>query len=258
VINVESLTNLRKKLRPIYGEHTDSVISLIGLNHHPEVLNAARRRDLEEAGAITVSENRPKLASHLACYSGDPNRKFTNVLFGFGHWKRPSLPVPEWFAKPVPTKIRRKPKNLEIDIKDVQPQNCAIVFRLNDKHIGSVDAYVLEHQGKKVLFVSWLQTHSWDRKSNQEARAASGWKHVAMEEIEKLAKKYSAGLIFYPSGVGHFEQNAGDRSIHEEILDTYGRLPMRHGYRLKQFSRSEAITSLGGNTENLWWVKRVK
>ncbi len=269
-----TLTALRRELKPVYAHYTDAVISMIGLEPHEKTLRAVKEGDLAEAHAIQVSLNKSHMTQDEAGWrdmfatiddfmgTKKPAKKIeaSDTLdreFSMQLWKKHAdvRPVPSWFAKPLKP-ISRKCPEIEAGIQNQRvPDNYIFHFTHNGEVIGTAWAYV--DNVRKVLVVSHLQQHT---KGLPPAvtRKLEGWKNKAVEEIERITRENGLRTVFFSTAVHHSSKNVAPQPIHEELVETYGRLPMQHGYRLRQ-TREVNIRSFEGTkrTENLWWVKRV-
>ncbi len=244
-----SLQALRRELRPFYGHCTDAVISMTGLEPNKIVRNALWEGHLGEVHAA-------QLFVKQRSARGLPPMAFTPYS-QYLRWEKAPSREPRWFRKPVPKPPTKTPKAVSIDkyfyeapLKDSEGYWEAI---LANQVIANVVFHIKKIGQRKVMVVRELQQHTNDR-SPRSARKVEGWKHLAMRELEKMALEQNCKLILFSSGKPHAIGNVSAKPIHEEILHVYGRLPMQHGYKLKQLKTN----LLGQNEERLWWVKRVK
>lgn len=222
-----SLTSLRKQLRPVYGHYADAVISMIGCAPTQEVLDVVKKGDLQRAHLLQIMHN-----GSLEERSQHPR------------WNETSS-VPKWIKRPVP-RVRNKP---ELVVKARAEFPIYYDFFFESKKIWEAVIAVSKAGRGNVLKVAHLQQFTRHLSSN-EARKVEGWKNSAMEEIEKIARQNNCRLIQYSAGWRHSVQSISPTPIHEELLETYGRLPIQHGYKLREIAPR--------HVERLWWVKRVR
>jgi hypothetical protein len=240
---MHSLTSLRKQLRPVYGEHADSVISLIGLNPSPGVLNSAQAGRLGNAHFLQVKE----------FFDSHPtrNRKLKQV---------PPRSLPSWFSRPVDAMPKKVPQLTASLHHFTKPRSgippCA-VFYLNGRPVGEAGFEVHKEANRRVLMVHYLKqdTKHWAKK---EARAAKGWKHFAMRELERIGRENNCGLILYKIGQPMASTNTSHKPIHFEMLDTYSRLPTQHGYKLVRVFKKPQEHMWYDELPTHWWAKRLR
>lgn len=223
----KALEDARLELRPVYCHYTDAVISMVGPLHHPSVLEALKRSDITEAEAAHSYHFGSLDRCTEKCTDHTRLRKWTK------------LHLPRWLLKPIPNIPR--PNNR---IKVIRIDSQRIVAYLAGKQIGVAEAsYATGHNG--VELVISLVKQNTKRLSSKDARRVEGWKNVLVETLEKEARQNGAQKAVFSTGTAHITSNASGKPIHPEILETYGRLPMQHGYELKVEGRK------------LWWVKEI-
>ncbi len=216
---------MREVLRPIYGQHTDIAISMVGPKAKPEVWEAAKAGNLHKA------------------HCEQANIKYDNSSKKYKQ-------VPSWFAKPIGGIPRRKPP-VELMRFGTKINNVKIFSE--GKKIGVAGILIEEDADGKVLVVSHLQQETANM-STRAARRFEGWKNSAMKEIEKLASTAGCNRIYYSSGESHSILNCSSKPIHGEVLETYGRLPIQNGYAL-EVTRGRHVLPWTGY---LCWVKELK
>ncbi len=247
------LHELRRKLRPVYGHYADAVISLIGNEPVPSVLNSAKRGDLSEAHANQIAAHRVD----------DPEREpFT------GWYEHPAaVPVPSWFSKPLKPIPPKLPKlEVRVDLRHLpgsEPTESLVRFfgLLKDSKLlaGSASFRLHTIGGQQVMLVDFLEQHTKQVRTKL-SRQLEGWKNAAMLHLEEIARKQGCSSVLFSTGKTHSESNNTAHPIHVELLETYGRLPMQHGYKLRimQGSRASADLPFVPKTRELWWVKAIK
>lgn len=236
-----NLSQLRSSLSPLYVHYTDAVISLIGLNPHEETLAAVRDKDLARASQRQVAF-RPY--SHFPDDSAD----FTSMG---------SEPLPKWLQRPA-SKIPAKRPTVLGGFDDQSGNVATLKFFCGEKEIGLALVSVLTQGKTKALVVAHIQQHTREMRA-KEARQFEGWKHGAMEELERIAKTEGCKKIIFSTGEFHAYQNISKKPIHPELLETYGRLPIQHGYKLRRVTPSVLFPSYHVHrvSEGLVWIKRV-
>ncbi len=237
-----SLALLRRELRPAYGKYTDAVISLIGLEADAHVLEAAKARDLAEAHAAQ---------NYLWTYPKRTARPDSSRYFlRLAHWPTDAPPTPAWLSKIPP--VKRKLPEITAEIK------WGTVYFRDSKgiNVGLASIEIVRDKEPKLV-VKYLQ-QTTKALATAEARKLEGWKHKAMMEFERIARQRRCNEILFSTGEEHAKQNIGVKLIHGEILETYGRLPLQHSYRLRHVSHKIRLRTKGGELGSLWWVKRVK
>ncbi len=238
-----SLQNLRRELKPVYGHYADAVISMIGLRASVAVFDSAKAKKLGAAHLGQVTEffdRRPKLT-----------RKLINV---------DPFHSPSWLAKPLPSLPANMPElGMEVTLgapdRDVL---TGVSFTVENQIVGEVEFEPRKINRQRVLLVYHLQQQTTGMKP-REARKAEGWKNAAMVKLEKIAQQHKCSLILYRSGEPLARHNISQKPIHAEVLETYGRLPMQHGYALRHVFKSELPEHpLSGKLEPLWWIRHVE
>ncbi len=244
----KQLEHLRSELRPVYGEHTDSVISMVGLTPHKSVLEALKQGDLTEAEAAHYLHFRSPAAQECNyCPSGE--RKFNHRGFAFGN-KVPN--TPKWLDKPLKPAAKKLPtveisqEHLQFDRFSSPGENRKII--VDGKVVGNAAIQYEGKHGSRIIRVVYLQQYT-RRLSSGEARKLEGWKNAFMEELEKEARRSGTKKIMFSTGSHHIQLNISSRPIHPEILETYGRLPMQHGYTLEPTEQY---------AQSLWWAKELQ
>ncbi|MDP3742348.1 MAG: hypothetical protein Q8R15_03470 [Candidatus Micrarchaeota archaeon] len=240
-----ALHELRGIFKKPYGHYAPAVISLVGLSPTPEIKNAALRRNLAEVHALQIKPHR----------SDDPE---CEPFIGWDH----AEVIPTWFSKPLPSIPRKLPILLPVhlDAQDSDKLSSINYFGYVAKKgeetarkilTGSASFHFTNVGKHKALVVHILEQATKGLKS-REARQLEGWKNAAVQHLEQLAKQRGCKLILFNTAEEHSRANNADRPIHVELIETYGRLPMQHGFKLHPLR-------LGGNkAETLWWVKPVK
>ncbi len=224
-----TLSEMRRILSPIYAHYTDAVISIIGHNPPPAALEAAKARDLHETEAAVAYHFRfpPECT--------DCSGKHVKLIN-----KRRTIDV-KWIHRPM-RPIPRKRPSVEI-IEKNHLLHDELLIRVGNKCIGN--AMVMYKSKNECMTVNWLQQQTY-KLTAREARKYEGWKNSFMEELEKMARKKGVEKIRFSTGYRHVTGNLVSQFIHPEILETYGRLPLQHGYQLAP-----------ENPHTLWWEKKL-
>ncbi len=272
---MSELSEMRQKLRSFYGVHTDSVISMIGLNPHRRTMNAVEAKDLAEAHAAQVLTAFEDVPDYLLDYASKGERWLTALR----HWPTDSPALPTWFSRTVESpkagpKVELKSKFIDIPDLEAQenPAMVAVICKLlrrklipshevevttQGRRIGRIMLGTQQRKRSRIMVVSYLQQQTKGL-SSREARNLEGWKNSAMKEIEKLARENQCTRVFYSTGTHHATWNVFTRPVHSEVLETYGRLPMQHGYVLRRtFPVTGGFFDIPRKPETLWWVKKL-
>jgi len=219
----EALEQARVELKPVYHHYTDAVIAMVGPLCHPAVFEALKNSDLTEAEA-----------AHAYHFGNSDNctkkcRNHTQLR----RWARPLSP--SWLLKPLPT-IPRKNNNIVVARID----SHRVGAYLAEKQIGIAEASYAELSEGADMMISLVKQDT-RKLSSKDARKVEGWKNVLVETLEKEARDKGARRALFNIGAAHITSNASRKPIHPEILETYGRLPMQHGYQLKITERNKLM-----------------
>ncbi len=231
-----SLHDLRLTLKPAYDHYADAVISLVGLNPSKEVLTAATRRNLAEAHALQIKAHRVE----------DPERE------PFAGWDHEVPRVPSWFSKP----ISPIPKKLPIlNVRGMDRHNVNFAATIADSIVTAGNASLgTKLVGKdRALVVNFLEQKTKGMPSRV-SRQLEGWKDAAMHHLEEIARERGCRLILFNTAEDHSRSNNTNKPLHVELLETYGRLPMRHGFKLRVILPKKSE----GSAASLWWIKSLK
>ncbi len=254
-----TLHALRKELHPIYGHYADAAISLIGLKPHVNVRRSAKDGDLAGAHAVQIMNHRVD----------DPERE----PFTGWHDDKRAVPVPSWFAKPVPPIPVNLPKLDSImsfnQTGAETPTSGHIAFfgllpeqkLLAEQRLlaGRVDFRFEQIGMDKAMVIQVVEQLTKGIKPRL-SRKLEGWKNAAMSHLEELARQNDCNSMLFNTAEDHSRSNNTEHPIHVELLETYGRLPMQHGFKLRvlQGSRVSSSKSHAPRLTGLWWVKSIK
>ncbi|MFH0713758.1 MAG: hypothetical protein V1722_04630 [Candidatus Micrarchaeota archaeon] len=238
-----SIQEMRRELKPVYGRYTDAVISMIGLRPHEAVLAAAKRGDLLEAHSVQVALCQQR---DFTKWKGQPD--FFSKLM---NWQEREQ-KPGWFSKPLKAPGLKR-NGIQIRLK-INRNNPSDIIHTTLGKIGEVDIRTGKIGRVRALLVPHLQQSTKELPS-KEARKIEGWKNAVMIALEQEAKERDCDLIAFSAGTGHSRENISQKPIQGEILETYGRLPMQHGYKLAQIE-TEPDPMLD-YFQKLKWIKRV-
>lgn len=242
-----SIQEMRRELKPVYRHYTDAVISMIGLQPYEAVLAAAKRGDLLEAHSAQVAV----FDNNYRRFAREQHEHDLNFFTKLIRWKSAHGLAPTWFKKPLPTAKGKVSVFLKFEksgqVDAVHPTLGKIGWlQIVEAQVGKVKTLVVGHLQQTTTYLN-----------TKEARQVEGWKNIAMQELEKYARERRCQLVLFSTGERHSEENDLSRRtpIHNEILETYGRLPMQHGYKLAKVKLQSK--HLIGTLHRLWWVKRV-
>ncbi len=249
-----TLRELREQLKPVYRHHTDAVISMIGLDPHRRVLEAAKRGDLREAHAAQIILDR-----NLDEQVSDPNAP--SAFSQAKNWQNEAK-LPGWLDKPI-LPIEGRPKvNFQLEQINEKHEIHSLYAVADDRTVGRIKL-VLRRKSKKLVVVELQQ--SMRGATSWAGKRIKGWRNAAMDEIERFARENNCKSIYFGIGEDHARLSISKKPIHEEILRTYGRVPLQHGFALEETNsplgrthRKHYIWRYGRQADNrLWWVKRL-
>ncbi len=247
------LAYLRRKLSPVYGEHTDSVISLLGNRMHPLVLREAR------AGRLLNAHAYQQCPADYKTEWGVP----TETLGWTG-----VADVPSWFSKPIHQGDAKSPE-------------LSFQFRPGDKSMNRLFAFaMIPHTlpvahlafdkgkiGDKValysfylqktmggLSLSKLRTEFSGRAlTREEGRRVDGWSDSLLKRFEQHAISSGFRRVAVVAGALGAIGPITTKPIHHQQLHLYGRLLMRRGYTLREVPDPQ-----NPKMKTLFWVKDLR
>ena len=121
------------------------------------------------------------------------------------------------------------------------------------KIITGVADFGIKKVGNQPAFIVHFLEQTTKGKSAKTTRQLEGWKDAAMGHLEKIARERGCKLMLFSTAEEHSRSNNTDRPLHVELLETYGRLPMRHGFKLRSILPKNGEDA----APNLWWRKTV-